>query len=104
MGDDENTYFKVFLDVHDHLGEVHLKTTVFIIYYNSCYNNIVKRPFPGTPLGKCFTPSCYRCWTSALAQTVMLIQKQIQTTVFSIPYNLCYNNIVKIPFPGTTPW
>ena len=26
MGDDENTYFKVFLDVHDHLGEVHLKT------------------------------------------------------------------------------
>ena len=64
MGDDENTYFKVFLDVHDHLGEVHLKTTVFIIYYNSCYNNIVKRPFPGTPLGKCFTPSCHRCWTS----------------------------------------
>ena len=30
MGDDENTYFKVFLDVHDHLGEVHLKTTVTV--------------------------------------------------------------------------
>ena len=28
-----------------------LETTVFIIYHNICFNNIVKKPFPGTPLG-----------------------------------------------------
>ena len=28
-----------------------LETTVFIIYLNICFNNIVKKPFPGTPLG-----------------------------------------------------
>ena len=28
-----------------------LQTNVFIIYYYFCYNNIVKKPFPGTHLG-----------------------------------------------------
>ena len=51
MGDDENSCFKLFLDVYNHLGEVHLKTTVFIIPFNFSYNNIVKRSIPGTPLG-----------------------------------------------------
>ena len=37
------------LDGHGHPEK--LQTTVFIIYYNFCYNNIVKKPFPETPLG-----------------------------------------------------
>ena len=40
------------------------KTTAFIITHNFCYNNIVKKPSPGMPLGRFPTPSCQRCWTS----------------------------------------
>ena len=28
-----------------------LQTIVFILYHNFCFNKIVKKPFPGTPLG-----------------------------------------------------
>ena len=48
--DDENSCFKMDLTQMVVDIQKQLKTTVFIITHNFCYNNIVKKPSPGTPL------------------------------------------------------
>ena len=80
MGDNENSYFKVFLNVHNHLGEIqplrhpgvgHWPRTVpgNGFFWHFFWKTVVQedenqKALPGDSLCKCLTPGCQRCWTS----------------------------------------